>query len=208
MKTESGVVAGSSRRLNAGVGPCNHRPRVRVRGRLAGEVASVELRQRSVDVVDVECDDRDAALVGVDLADGEHLCGKCLGPSSRSEQTDTHEDEALPADRNDGRFQVRVPQLGDRPHVDDVGVTTMLDSRAHHRTAIIMEKSSAMISAIASQSPAAKAREESLVDTACRVFQAPRWSTELLEAGERGVEVCLVEYLAAVDQVAFERRKV
>ena len=64
-----------------------------------------------------------------------------------------------------------------------------------------------MISAIASQSRAAKCVEESLVDTACRVFKPPRRSTELVELCDRSVEVCLVEYLAAVEQVAFDVKR-
>ena len=36
-------------------------------------------------------------------------------------------------------------------------------------------------------------------------FSLRRRSIELVEPRERGVEVCLVEHLAAVDQVAFER---
>ena len=40
------------------------------------------------------------------------------------------------------------------------------------------------------------------------VFELRRRPTELVEPRERGVEVCLVEDLAAVDQVAFDRHKV
>ena len=39
-------------------------------------------------------------------------------------------------------------------------------------------------------------------------FRAAAPATELVEPRERGVEVCLVEELAAVDQVAFDRQNV
>ncbi len=53
-----------------------------------------------------------------------------------------------------------------------------------------------------------EARLEALVHPACRVFQPPRRRVQLIEAGDRGVEVCLVEDFAAVDQVAFDRQHV
>ena len=60
---------------------------------------------------------------------------------------------------------------------------------------------------MASQSRAARCARKRSYDSACRVFQPRRWSAELVEPGERGVEVCLVEDFAAADQVAFERQK-
>ena len=45
-------------------------------------------------------------------------------------------------------------------------------------------------------------REEAVGYSACRVFQLLRWLAELVEAGERGVDVCLVENFAAAGQVA------
>ena len=44
--------------------------------------------------------------------------------------------------------------------------------------------------------------------SARRVFQPRRRPAELIESRERGVEVCLVEHLAAIDQVAFDRQEV
>ena len=54
MYTESGVVAGSSCRLNAALSRCNDRPCARVGGRFAGEVSGVEFLEGGVDVVEVE----------------------------------------------------------------------------------------------------------------------------------------------------------
>ena len=46
---------------------------------------------------------------------------------------------------------------------------------------------------MASQSRAAKCVPDSVRHSACRVFQPPRLRVQFLKAGERGVEVCLVE---------------
>ena len=51
-------------------------------------------------------------------------------------------------------------------------------------------------------------RQEALVHLACRVFQPRRRPAELIEPRERGVEVCLVEDFAAVDQVAVDHQDV
>ena len=62
---------------------------------------------------------------------------KASGPCSPPEIAGTSEDEALPAGRNDGRRHVRGPEVGDRPHVCDLGISTVSDSGAHHPTAIV-----------------------------------------------------------------------
>ena len=60
---------------------------------------------------------------------------------------------------------------------------------------------------MASQSRAGKYLQEALVHLACRVFQSPpRLRVKLLEAGERGVEVGLVEELAAADPVTVDHQ--
>ena len=57
--------------IERSVDPRDDRPRVRVGGRLAGEVSGIELLEGGVDVVGVEHDDRRDPLVGVDLDDVE-----------------------------------------------------------------------------------------------------------------------------------------
>ena len=47
-------------------------------------------------------------------------------------------------------------------------------------------------------------RPQALVHSTCRVLQPRRRTAELVEPRERGVEVCLVEELAAADQIAFD----
>ncbi len=105
----------------------------------------------------------------------------------------TREDEALAAGRNDGRGDVRDPDVGDRPHVRDLGVSTVSDSRVHHATTIV----AAIIVGqdLRHRVPVAgrEVRLEALVHLACRVFQPRRRTTELVEPRERGVEVFLVE---------------
>ena len=53
--------------VDRGVALCDHRPRVRVGRRFAGEVPGVELRDGGVEVVGVEHDDRHNPSVGVYL---------------------------------------------------------------------------------------------------------------------------------------------
>ncbi len=71
--TQSGVVGRQFASVERGVGTRDHRPRVRVGGRFAGEVSGIEFREGGVDVVDVEHDDRRDPLVGVDFDDVEGL---------------------------------------------------------------------------------------------------------------------------------------
>ena len=59
--------------VERGVATGDDRPRVRVRGRFAGEVPGVELLEGGVDVVEVEHDVRRDPVVGVDLDEVEHL---------------------------------------------------------------------------------------------------------------------------------------
>ena len=56
------------------------------------------------------------------------------------------------------------------------------------------------------QSPAAKYEKTRSMHTRCGVLQPRCRRVQLLEPRDRGVEVCLVEYLAAVDHVAFDRQ--
>ena len=84
--------------------------------------------------------DRRELLVGVDLDDHEHLGKERFDPFVATREGNTHEDKVAPAGRDDGRRYVCGPQLGDRPHVRDLGVSTMSDSRAHHPTAIVTRK--------------------------------------------------------------------
>ena len=105
-------------------------------GGFAGEVAGVEFFEGGVDVVDVEHDNRRNPLVGVDLHDGEKLGKKGFDPFAR--QSKTCEGKVPAARRQDGPRHVCRPQLGHRPCVRDLGVSTIKDSRADHPTAILI----------------------------------------------------------------------
>ena len=100
------------------------------------------------------------------------------------------------------------PEVGDRSHVRDFGIPTASDARVHDPTAIIGDNVVGQY--LGQRVPVAgrEVRPEALGHLACRVFQPRRRPTELVEPRKRGVDVCLVEHLAAVDQVAFDRQKV
>ncbi len=99
------------------------------------------------------------------------------------------------------------PELGDRPHVRDLGIPTVSDAGVHHPTTIVDENVVGQCLRHGVPVAGREARIEALDHPACRVFQPRRRPMELVEPCERGVDVCLVEKLAAVDQVAFDRQK-
>src|ERR1700733_2966226 len=61
------------------VGPRNHRPPVRIWRRFARDVSSIEFLESGVDVVEVERDDGNDPLVGVDLDDAKHFDAESPG---------------------------------------------------------------------------------------------------------------------------------
>ena len=101
MFTQSGVVGRQLVPVESRRSRCDNRPRVRVGGRFAGEVARVELREGGVEVVGVERDLCRDPLVGVDLDDCRRFDVERLGLLVTASSTGTNEDEALPAGRND-----------------------------------------------------------------------------------------------------------
>ncbi len=62
-------------------------------------------------------DDRDDPVVGVDLDDAERLYEERLRFLITAREPGSHEDEALPPGRHDGRRKIRDPEIGDRPHI-------------------------------------------------------------------------------------------
>ena len=126
----------------------------------------------------------------------------------RGPRSDTNEGKALPAGRNDSRRHALDPEVGDRPHVRDLGISTMSDSRVHDPAAIVDGYIVGQYLRHGVPVAGREVRQEALAHLACRVFQPRRLRVQFLKAGERGVEVCLVEDFAAVDQVAFDRHEV
>ena len=125
--------------VERGIRPRDDRPRVRGRCSLAGEVTGIKLCERGIDVVDVECGRRHDLLLRVDLDDAEYLGKERIGPSVACPVAVTTQDEAPAAGRNDRRRRVRLPQLGDRPHVRNFGISTVSDSRAYYPTTVFIE---------------------------------------------------------------------
>ncbi len=137
--TQSGVVAGSSRRLSAAYVPLDKRPCVRVRGRFAGEVPGVEFLEGGVDVVGVECDAGHDSFVGVDLDDVEQLVIERVGRwSSPTDRT------RLRA-RRSPRVAMAVDVIFVAPTSavacasGDYGISTLSDPGVHNPTAIVVE---------------------------------------------------------------------
>ena len=70
-----------------------------------------------------------------------------------------------------------------------------------------LEKSSASISAMARPVAGREVRQEAFCHLGLPRFPVAAPRLQFFEPRERGVEVCLVEQLAAVDQVAFDRQE-
>ena len=88
-----------------------------------------------------------------------------------------------------------------------MGISTAPDPAVHHPTAIVGKKCRRPTSRPCVPLAGREVLPEALAHLACRVFQPRRLRLQFIEAGERGVQVCLVEELDAADQVAFERQK-
>ncbi len=101
---------------------------------------------------------------------------------------------------------VRDPEVGDRPHVHDLGISTVSDSRAHDPPAIVVENVVGQYLRDGVPVAVPRSAPEALGHSACRVFQPRCLRVQFIEAGERGVEVCLVEYFAAAEQVAVDHQ--
>ena len=107
-----------------------------MRGGSAGEVAGLQFRERSIDVVGVERDGRCEPAVCVHVEDDQHLGNECAQLLIVTRVADTAEGEALATDRNDGRRGVRDAEVGLHLHTGDLGISTM-DSAASDVTAIV-----------------------------------------------------------------------
>jgi hypothetical protein len=86
--------------VERGGGPRDNRPRARVGGCFAGEVSGIELRERRIDVFQVENDDCLYPLVGVDLIKAQRLAVEHLGRSVAGRRSETTEEKPLPASRD------------------------------------------------------------------------------------------------------------
>ena len=170
---------------------------MRVFCRLARQVAGVEFGKGGVDVIDVEHDKSNGPVLGVDLGEAEHLSVKRLGPLVEPEETVTAESKAFctlamtvcamfltptwavacqSAMTTSVPRRIPTPTSGRRSSVD-VSSTNSSDIASHSR-------------------PAKWARRRSTA-SACRIFESRCVPAEFVEPRERGIEVILIEDLAA-----------
>ena len=82
------------------------------------------------------------------------------------------------------------------PHVRDGGISTMCDPGVHHPTAIVNCEIVGQYLGYRAPVVGRSARREMRVSW-LPCFQPRRLRLQFVKAGERGVEVCLVEYFAA-----------
>ena len=115
---------------------------------------------------------------------------------------------ALSAGRNIGRCYVPGPDLCPGPDVGDVGLPSASDAGAHYPTAIVSQDVFGQYLGQAIPVARRKTPSETFRRLACRVFEPRCRPAELIEPRDRVVEVWLVEYLAPVDQVAFDSQKI
>ena len=120
----------------------------------------------------------------------------------------TSEDEALTAGRNGDRHDGYGPDLSDGLHVRNFGIPTVSDAAVQYATTIVGQKVVGQQFRHGVPVVHRELRQVTLGHSACRVFQSRRRLVSSFEFRDRGVEVCLVEYFEAVDELAFDRQKV
>ena len=197
--------------IDRGVGLRDDRPHVRVRGRFAGEVSGVELRNGGVEVVRASNSDDCAAilLVGVDLDEAEHLRAGTPQAADRGPRHRT---------RLRARRSPRVAMtVAVKFFVPDFGECLRMPAISASRPCRIPAPTTRRRSSVQSSSaknlrhsvPVA-GREvllEALIARLAAFSNRGRLRMQLLEPCERGVEVCLVEDFAAVAQIAVDREE-
>src|SRR6202044_1230630 len=152
----------------------DHRPCVRVSGRLSRKVPSIELLESGIDVVEIErygCND---PALGIDLANTEQLADKRLVPLNWKREAQTHQVEPLTASRQVGPRCVARPQVGDRTQVCYLIVSTTSHTRAHHPASVVLRKIIGQDLPDAVPFASGKARKQTLRHADCRVFQSRR----------------------------------
>ena len=97
--------------------------------------------------------------------------------------------EAIPADRDHCRRDIRI-YLGEASHVREFDISTMSNPGVHDTTTIVRANTFGEQLWPCLPDRRLHSDPKSVVDSACRVFQPRRWTTELVEFRERGLEVC------------------
>jgi hypothetical protein len=146
-------------------------------------------------------------IVAIELDDTEHFDAEISLLQFAVRGIDTRQGEALPADCNDIQRYVRH-SVGQSSKIVDHDIAPVPNPNVHHAAAIIDK--TVVGQYLGRRRPIAVpgAGKEAVICSGRRILQPPRLWLQFLEARERGVEVCLVENLAAADQVAFDRKDV
>ena len=193
--------------VHRGVGARDGRPCLAWSSRFAGEVSGVELLKAAS--MSSRSNETRAAIrpSAINLDDAERLGTECFGPLVSTHEAVATQGESLAAGRNDGRHHLSHAEVGGRPHVYDLGIATAPKTGIHHATTIVNRDGVGHRFGHRDPVTAREVSLEAVVDSACRVFQPRRLTPELIEAGDCGFDVCLVEYLAATDQITVDRQK-
>ncbi len=125
----------------------------------------------------------------------------------RARHANSCEGEALAAGCQDARHRHREADINGCLSIFDVGISTMQDPGVHYPPAIVDRDVLGRYLSHGVPLAGSNVRVKALEYTRCGVFQPRRRSAELVEPRDRGVEVSLVEYLAAADHVTFDRQQ-
>src|ERR1700712_135105 len=194
--------------IERGVNGRDGRPGVSVGGCLACVVAGVKLRERSVDVIEVERDAYRDPAVGIELDDAEHLGVKSVGLLFSAREGVAAEGEALPAGRDGSRRGNRHAEVCGGPHARDGCIATVQYPSVDHLTAVLVQQIFGQHLRYVGPVTVREVRHEALEYSTCRVGQPRGPWPQFVEPRDRDVEVYLVEQLAAVELVALYRHEV
>ncbi|HEX3286212.1 MAG TPA: hypothetical protein VHT50_16585 [Mycobacterium sp.] len=117
------------------------------------------------------------------------------------------EREAFATGCDDGRCHFR-PDFRQRTHIFDLNVSALLDACVHYST--VIDRADVVCDTIGDRIPVSGCEviPEAFVDLDCGAVEPLCPRAQLVESRECGIEVCLVEKLAAVDPIALEREDV
>jgi hypothetical protein len=106
----------------------------------------------------------------------------------------TGEDEALTTGRDDGqRYALGGRSVGQGSQICDYDIAAFPESDIHHAVAIFDEGVVGQYLGHRRPVTGPEVRKKAFLCSTCSVFKSPRLRVQLLEVGERGVEVFLVE---------------
>ena len=119
-----------------------------------------------------------------------------------------HSMRRSPTRRNDGYQSRRHAELSDCPHARDGGISTVSNPRVDNLTAVVDVNPVGQHFRYCVPVARTEARQETLVHSACRVFQPRRWSAAARQTSRARRRGLPRRILAAVDQIAVDRHQV